>query len=167
MVQPTRKAAKPLGRFFRGDFGDTLYSHIYAIGPKDGGNIKFGQALNVKSRLSSIQTGSPVRLKLYGTVYVPSDAEFAIHEHLARDRSHGEWFYPTVETMKLVALIAAGNGAELLRTVGLFKYLPSAFVKHSNFEDNMLSPPERAPPQMAGFSDLFRGYTREKVVQPK
>jgi hypothetical protein len=165
--KPPKKSSGQLGRFFRGDFGHTYYSHIYAIGPKDGGNIKFGQATNVNSRLSSIQTGSPVRLKLHGTVYLPFDTEFAIHEHLKDHRSHGEWFYPTMETMRILDLIRTKQPAELLRAIGLFKYLPESFVQKVNFEENMALPPMRAPPQMSTHADLLRGYTSPTVPQPK
>lgn len=161
------KSAKQLGRFFRGDFGHTYYSHIYAIGPKDGGNIKFGQALNVKSRFSSIQTGSPVRLKLHGTVYLPSDTEFAIHAHLANVRSHGEWFYPTVNTMAIVEMIVSGKHVDLLNRVGLFKYIPESEAQRIVFEDGMATPPERAAPQMQTHGDLVRGYRRPDAIQPK
>lgn len=65
-------------------------------------------ALNVKRRLSGLQTGSPVKLVLLGSVFVPWEVEPEIHSYLKEHRSHGEWFYPTVQVTKISDYIAAG-----------------------------------------------------------
>lgn len=112
------------GRFFCGEFGPRQYIHVYAICPRGGGNIKFGQALNVKRRFSGIQTGSPVPLVVLGSVYVPTDTEPHIHDHLRADRSHGEWFLPTKEVLAVADLIVNDQKADLLRRIGLSRLLP-------------------------------------------
>ena len=128
------------GRFFIGDFGPRQYIHVYAICPKDGGNVKFGQALNVKTRFSGIQTGSPVKLELMGSVYVPTDTEPYIHDHLRNDRSHGEWFLPTTEVLAVADLIVANDTFGLLGRIGLSRLLPAHIREKIIFEDRMRAP---------------------------
>jgi hypothetical protein len=47
-----------VGRHFVGEFGPSHYIHVYAIAPKGGGMVKFGRAMDVKKRFSSIQTAT-------------------------------------------------------------------------------------------------------------
>lgn len=83
--------------------------------------VKIGHSVNLKWRLTGLQTQSPVQLSLVGLVEAPAGTEFVLHEALASSRSHGEWFYPTtdleeirsampkagcIETPELVSIVA-------------------------------------------------------------
>lgn len=66
----------------------------------DEGPVKVGIATNVRARLSSIQTGSPIQLTLSYHSIVTIDArrlERAVHEELAHRRLSGEWFDVSVK----------------------------------------------------------------------
>jgi len=59
--------------------------------------FKIGKSRNVKSRLSSLQVGSPVTLKLVACIpckyiWVPEQLEGLLHHHFREHRMHGEWF---------------------------------------------------------------------------
>lgn len=126
-----------VGRYFVGDFGPGHYIHVYAIAPKGGGAVKFGRAIDVKKRFSSIQTGSPVKLEMLGSVFVPVAVETEIHAYLKEHRSHGEWFYPTVLVMELASLIAARDAKGLITKLSLYRLLPVADAEQSNYEHRM------------------------------
>lgn len=138
-MQPMRKYVpkKFSGRYFIGDFGPNHYIHVYAVQPIGGGNIKFGKALNVKSRFSGIQTGSPVRLELLGDVYVPEPVEAEIHDFLKDHHSHGEWFFPNPEVLTVAELIAARNAKGLMLELSLYRFLPPHERERENFERAM------------------------------
>lgn len=73
----------------------TQFKYIYVV--TDGrGNIKIGISNNPNKRLSTLQTASPVQLKIYATVRVECSQihayERAIHRRLGRNRHIGEWF---------------------------------------------------------------------------
>jgi hypothetical protein len=132
---------KKNGRYFVGEFGPGYYTHIYAITPLGGGGcIKFGRATNVKSRFSGVQTGSPVKLTLLGSVFVPGEVESCIHDYLKDHRSHGEWFYPTVLATKVADIIAAGNAKELIAELSLYRFLPRHERVKEEFEERMSGP---------------------------
>ena len=138
---------KRLGRFFVGEFGPGHYSHIYAIAPRGGGCIKFGRATNVKSRFSGIQTGSPVKLVLLGSVFVPGEVELSIHNHLKDHRSHGEWFLPTVLVTAVSDLIAAGNAKALIEELGLYALIPKVELEKRYFDERMTGARSYVRPQ--------------------
>jgi hypothetical protein len=131
---------KPVGRYFVGEFGANHYTHVYAIAPRGGGCIKFGRAMNVKSRFSGIQTGSPVKLVLLGSVFVPSDVEPEIHDYLKEHHSHGEWFLPTVLVTKVSDYIAAGDAKGLITELALYRFLPRHERVQEEFEERMSGP---------------------------
>lgn len=68
---------------------------IYLV--EGNGMFKIGIAKSAKARLSSLQTGSPVKLRLvhHALVQDCSEAERLAHGLLARYRLHGEWFQCT------------------------------------------------------------------------
>ncbi len=72
---------------------------IYLI--EGGGRFKIGitKSTSAKSRLTSLQTGSPVQLRIVYTAFVTdsASAEGLAHGLLARFRLHGEWFECTEE----------------------------------------------------------------------
>jgi hypothetical protein len=164
-VQPAGKwqRKKFSGRYFVGEFGAYHYTHIYAVQPLGGGNIKFGQALNVKSRFSGIQTGSPVRLRLLGSVYVPEPVEAEIHDYLKDHRSHGEWFFDNPLVLKVAGLISTGDAKGLIVELSLFRFIPEGDRVRINFSERMADKPLiDAPPSHAHGEELLSGFTRPK-----
>ena len=80
---------------------------VYFIQPVDGGPIKIGIAAHVLGRLSGLQTGSPVELRVLGVIPgVRQSYEAELHERFAATRRHGEWFEPTPELMAFIAVHA-------------------------------------------------------------
>ena len=74
--------------------------YIYVIGPVVGYQ-KIGFSQNVEKRLSSIQTGNPVKLKIHHKQEVPEHCvrllEQKIHNEIKHKKISGEWFDITVE----------------------------------------------------------------------
>lgn len=70
---------------------------IYLV--EGSGFFKIGVTQSVRARLSSLQTGSPVALRMVRHVFVQDcvEAERLAHGLLARFRMHGEWFRCTEE----------------------------------------------------------------------
>ncbi len=68
------------------------------------GLIKIGKCTDLKKRLSALQTGSPVILKVLAVLrYELKDIPF--HDKFASARQHGEWFRPTSDLMQFIASI--------------------------------------------------------------
>lgn len=161
------------GRFFYGEFGARHYTHIYAVGPKGGGCIKFGRAKNVKSRFSGIQTGSPVKLEIIGSSLLPVEVEDGIHDHLADHHSHGEWFLPTMKVVAIAELIRDKKHVELLTRIGLYKILPDHVVSSQNFAERMdESTPANAECEEAHsgssiYSDRLVDQAEENIFYPR
>lgn len=78
---------------------------IYAISAGDNGSVKFGVAGNPVARLSELQTGNPVRLKLLAYAAVHHELERVIHYHLRDYRLVGEWFCPAQPVLDMVEAI--------------------------------------------------------------
>jgi len=69
---------------------------VYVIGPKDG-PFKVGHTISVLRRLTTMQTGSPVRLFVHFQRQAPSgtpakDIEWRTQQHLKAFHLWGEWF---------------------------------------------------------------------------
>ena len=68
---------------------------LYVIGP-DEGPQKIGFSKDVQKRLSNLQTGNPVELKIHYQEEVPENRvkllENKIHRELNHHRINGEWF---------------------------------------------------------------------------
>lgn len=78
-------------------------SLVYFIQPQDGGLIKIGWcAGKSKKRLGEIQTMSPVKLIVLGTVLGGFKKEKELHKEFASIRSHGEWFHPEKELLQYI-----------------------------------------------------------------
>jgi hypothetical protein len=56
------------------------------------GLIKIGYTENLRIRLASLQTGSPVKLNLLASIPGDKLKETELHTRFAADRRHGEWF---------------------------------------------------------------------------
>lgn len=77
--------------------------YVYFVAPEallhrdeldEGTQVKIGFTRgNPLVRLSALQTGSPLPLKLWAYVQGSKELESAFHETFAEMRSHGEWFY--------------------------------------------------------------------------
>lgn len=65
----------------------------YAIQSWLGGPVKVGKADDVESRLSELQTGSPLPLRIMASTRSISEPE--AHKQCAGDRIWGEWFFPS------------------------------------------------------------------------
>lgn len=75
---------------------------IYFIQCELTGLVKIGLASNVHKRLSGLQTGSPTKLKLVGSIVFDASLEKLLHKHFEDDHSHGEWFKPNPQLSKII-----------------------------------------------------------------
>jgi hypothetical protein len=68
------------------------------------GNIKIGHTDkdDALERLAELQTGSPVPLRLLGTMPGDMLVEKDLHRRFASSRVHGEWFTPSADLLALV-----------------------------------------------------------------
>lgn len=66
------------------------------------GLIKIGRTSDLKKRVESLATMSPVPISLVGYIEDIGDAERRLHEELARHRTHGEWFKPHREVVAAI-----------------------------------------------------------------
>lgn len=88
---------KECSRFFRGPAAQASQT-VYAIECGDGFAFKIGIAQNVETRLSILQTGSPLKLKVVGIIRNGGTRlEHRIHRKFANIRLNGEWFKGTAE----------------------------------------------------------------------
>lgn len=68
---------------------------VYFIQGESGGPIKIGYTQDIKSRLTSLQTGCPETLKLLLAIPGKIADEQKIHAELDPYRMRGEWFSPS------------------------------------------------------------------------
>lgn len=66
-------------------------SYVYFIGA-DVGCVKIGEALDPDRRLRTLQSGSPVQLRILATTFGGPVLERDYHRKFAAHRLHGEWF---------------------------------------------------------------------------
>lgn len=83
---------------------DDLY---FVRGPD--GPVKIGKAGNVANRLSTMQCGSPVPLKLVGSIKGLGWQEYLWHLAFHNQRLHGEWFRYDGDLPEAIALAKAGG----------------------------------------------------------
>jgi len=76
---------------------------VYFIQGLDGGAIKIGVSFDPSERLSTLQTASPVKLRIIGLVAGGPRMERALHARLSAHRLHGEWFTDAPEVMAAIA----------------------------------------------------------------
>lgn len=74
--------------------------------------VKIGNSVNLKWRLSGLQTQCPVQLSLVGLANTPAGTELLLHEALAKARAHGEWFYPTADVDRIRRAMPKGGSIE-------------------------------------------------------
>ena len=66
--------------------------YIYFIQCTTTGFVKIGKSTNPKSRLKSLQCGSPTKLKLIKKIEGGIYLESILHEYFKHLHRHGEWF---------------------------------------------------------------------------
>lgn len=74
--------------------------NTYAIEAIGIGRVKIGKTENVFRRASTLQSSSPVKLRLIAAS--PADIEDRMHRALGRFRSHGEWFDLNKESRAII-----------------------------------------------------------------
>lgn len=79
---------------------------LYVIGQPGTGIAKIGITGNVKSRLRTIQTGSPVPVAVRWWHPGDYDLERQLHQEFAEYRMHGEWFDFGVEEPEILVEMA-------------------------------------------------------------
>ena len=80
---------------------------IQAFGQKELILIKIGKASDPQARLRQLQTGSPIKLKMLGTVKCRDDSHARSIEKLAHNifheqRRRGEWFRLSAKHIKQI-----------------------------------------------------------------
>ena len=126
-------------------------SQIYCICAGETGPFKIGRTTKLKTRLSELQTGSPVKLTLMAFSEGDNKTEKIIHGLLADFRMHGEWFTMCSES---VAIVEGFMGAELRPT----SHIPGMEGKKYTIEidiDLMESVDQRAREEAAKESKKF------------
>jgi hypothetical protein len=66
--------------------------HIYLVGSIGSANVKIGFSEDPQQRLKSLQSSSPVPLKLLWYTEAPRHLESHLHRAFRHLRKHGEWF---------------------------------------------------------------------------
>lgn len=83
--------------------------HVYVIGTPSG-PFKIGVATNLRDRLSSIQTGSHLRMAALHAVVVPASHACAVESHAHKQLKpfwiSGEWFNVSVDQAKAAIILA-------------------------------------------------------------
>lgn len=98
---PLRKAARLRAARPRHE-PRTSARYVYFIEARESGAIKIGSTSNPTARLSALQTGSPVRLRLIGYTEGGEPEERRLHRLFEDSRSHGEWFKPTIDLLDYI-----------------------------------------------------------------
>lgn len=66
--------------------------YVYFILSEHSKTVKIGYSSTPEKRLDSLQTGSPVQLKLIGKLQATKSDEASFHARYQKYRTHGEWF---------------------------------------------------------------------------
>lgn len=75
---------------------------IYFIQQTPGGQIKIGTAVNVATRLSTLQTASASILQVLAVMPGGTTEEQALHRRFGHARIRGEWFTPTPDVLAFI-----------------------------------------------------------------
>jgi hypothetical protein len=82
---------------------DAPRSWVYFARAGEDGPVKIGHAKDVRSRLSSMQTGCPIPLTLLGVLPGGREREAELHARFADLRVRGEWFRVEGALVDLIA----------------------------------------------------------------
>ncbi|WP_163836928.1 GIY-YIG nuclease family protein [Spartinivicinus ruber] len=77
-------------------------SYIYFVQAGEDGLIKIGRTKDVQARMCSLNSASPVELKLLGVFKAKDYMEKILHEEFAKYRVKGEWFKPVEEIKNFI-----------------------------------------------------------------
>lgn len=91
---------------------------VYFIAAVDAGKIKIGKTVDLKKRLASLSTMSPVDVTLVCSVDYDDGLEGRIHRHLSEYRSHGEWFHADPFVLDFIRGYRDGGIRWLVEQVG-------------------------------------------------
>lgn len=87
---------------------------VYFVAAESGGCVKVGfTAGSVEDRLRQLQVGSPVPLIAIVAVKATRAVECWLHEELADDWSHGEWFRQTPRVRAIMEAAKMCDATEL------------------------------------------------------
>jgi hypothetical protein len=75
----------------------------------DTGQLKVGIALHPQQRLKELQTGSPVPLRLLGTIPGGRAVEKLLHDTFKEHRLQGEWYSPEIRDPLTTLLSILGS----------------------------------------------------------
>jgi hypothetical protein len=65
---------------------------VYLIGGEASPLVKIGRSIDVRARLATLQSMSPVKLAVLWQTIGGAELELALHRHFDARRCHGEWF---------------------------------------------------------------------------
>lgn len=82
-------------------------SHLYFLYSDHSKLVKIGKTTDPKQRIQCLRTQSPVPLQCLGIIRSHDYHERMLHDALASNRKHGEWFNLTEEILNLIE--AAGD----------------------------------------------------------
>ncbi len=101
---------------------------VYFIQASKTKHIKIGTTRgSAKERMASLQTGSPVKLKLLAEIDGDARTEAALHRLFAADRVRGEWFNPSDDLLNYLERLDAPGA-----TVNLcHRFFPSSGTTHT------------------------------------
>lgn len=85
----------------------TPASLIYFVRAGDRGLIKIGRTDRLERRLSQLQNGNHLELRLLGYAHGDTAEEKSLHRRFAAGRIRGEWFRPTRELLRFIAKLRA------------------------------------------------------------
>lgn len=71
--------------------------------------IKIGYTTDIQRRLKELQTASPKRLKVLGTLEGGTQLEAGLHELFKKHRVEGEWFRNSSKEMKSLQILLTGG----------------------------------------------------------
>jgi len=90
---------------------------LYLVQAEQLGHVKIGFTNRISSRFASMQTGSPDKLVLLGTIKTPEPRllEIEWHSRFAHLHSHGEWFRGEPELMTAIAAAIGPDARRIQR----------------------------------------------------
>lgn len=106
------------------------WTYIYFI--SDGEMVKIGRAINVVSRLSSMQTSSTKPLTVLATFLAHNSIEKRIHLKFKNMRVRGEWFRLTPTLQRFINDVREGR--DVVSGLVVPKLRPGSRRVHADFE---------------------------------
>jgi hypothetical protein len=88
---------------------DYLNGYVYFVQGTEGSPIKIGWANNPKDRLKTLQTASPVKLKIIGIFPGTQEIEKFCHKVFSHLGIGGEWFNPEEELLAFIERLCDGK----------------------------------------------------------